>query len=47
MIEGKTRLLRCECESKFQDKAYGKGKRLHNKTNNGWRCTVCGNEKGN
>ena len=41
-----TRILRCNCEHKFQDQRYGKGKRVHNKTKDGgWRCTVCGNVK--
>ena len=26
----------------FQDKKYGKGNRVANETNNGYRCTVCG-----
>jgi len=36
-----------ECESKFQDKLYGKGKRIHNKMakEGYWRCTVCGKDK--
>ncbi len=33
------------CESTFQDKQYGIGRRLHNKSMKGWRCTVCGNLK--
>ena len=35
----------CSCKSDFQDKRYGKGKRLHNVTTKGFRCTVCGREK--
>lgn len=44
----------CGCESKFQDKRYGKGKRVHNLTGGsgrmarstkGYRCTVCGATK--
>jgi hypothetical protein len=35
----------CSCEHEYQDKKYGKNKRVHNKTTNGWRCTACGNEK--
>jgi len=41
-----TKVLTCTCKSEFQDKTYGTGNRLHNKTNNGWRCTVCGHGKG-
>ena len=39
------------CKHEFQDKHYGKGKRLFNKTGGsgkgtvGWRCTVCGKNK--
>jgi hypothetical protein len=31
---------KCTCEHKYQDKKY-KGKRVMNKTANGWNCTVC------
>lgn len=40
-----TKHLPCTCHSEYQDKAYH-GKRLHNDTADGWRCTVCGKEKG-
>jgi hypothetical protein len=40
-----TAVLPCTCKSEYQDKAYGLGKRLHNKTNEGQRCTVCETEK--
>ena len=39
-----TKTLYCKCISRFQDKRYS-GKRLHNEMVNGWRCTVCGDEK--
>ncbi len=42
-----TIIKRCSCKSKFQDKRYGKGKRLFNETSNNaysCRCTVCGKE---
>ena len=32
----------CNCENRFQDKAYGKGKRVWNATLKGARCTSCG-----
>lgn len=32
------------CASTFQDKLYGLGQRVWNKTNKGRRCTVCGAE---
>ena len=35
----------CTCKSDFQDKEYGKGMRLMNRTNNGLRCTVCSSNK--
>ena len=34
---------RCDCKHEFQDKRYGKRKRVHNACGNGgYRCTVCG-----
>jgi len=37
----------CTCESPFQDKRYGKHKRVHNigKDNKHQTCTVCGSHK--
>lgn len=40
-------LLKCSCQSDFQDKRYGKGQRVHNERKDpkaGPRCTVCGKE---
>jgi hypothetical protein len=34
----------CTCANAFQDKLYGPGQRVHNKTAKGRRCTVCGTE---
>ena len=45
VANGGTRVLKCHCASDFQDKKYGKGKRLHNATVKGYRCTVCGQSK--
>jgi hypothetical protein len=46
-----TKILDCGCDHDFQDKRYGKGKRVHNpaKADNGvkYRCTVCGKEQKN
>lgn len=42
---GDMRAFRCRCESKYQDKRYGKKLRIHNRTTKGWRCTVCGEER--
>ena len=44
-----TKVMRCTCESEFQDKEYGKGMRLFNlrddKKHAGEAfCTVCGNK---
>lgn len=35
---------KCTCPQEFQDKIYGKGVRVHNKTNkpSEFRCTGCG-----
>lgn len=39
----------CFCEHAFQDKVYGKNKRVHNQTQKEdgklYRCTVCGRER--
>jgi hypothetical protein len=47
-MEGEmVKVLFCSCEHDYQDKKYGKGKRVHNwgtsKNNKlgGWVCTVC------
>lgn len=44
-----TEIMACDCNHEYQDKRYGKGKRVHNpkqgKTTTKWRCTVCGKEK--
>lgn len=45
-----TKVLKCVCESSFQDKTYGKGMRLMNQTSKGnkdkitYRCTICKKE---
>jgi len=47
-VKSATRILRCTCSHVFQDRKYGKGKRLHNiKVGNtkGYACTVCSNVK--
>lgn len=46
MAEAK--VLKCKCQSEFQDSLYGKNNRLFNPTGkgssqgDGYRCTVCG-----
>lgn len=40
-----TMIMNCKCKSKFQDKRYGEGKRLHNLCEKGARCTVCNEKK--
>lgn len=44
----RTRRLRCRgCKPHaFQDKRYGRGVRVHNRSKQkGWICTVCGNAR--
>jgi len=39
-------ILTCACKHPFQDRRYGKGRRVHNEgTKHGPKCTVCGKEK--
>jgi hypothetical protein len=42
-----SKILKCFCESEFQDKEYGHFMRLHTLTNkdNTWRCTICRKEQ--
>jgi len=43
-------IQKCSCEHEYQDKKYGKGRRVHNPTNKKQgeisvvRCTVCSRE---
>lgn len=38
-----SKVMECVCQSEFQDRRYGKGKRLHNPMkDNKWKCTCCG-----
>ncbi len=44
-------IKKCTCSNEYQDKRYGKGKRVHNQAVDinktiKWRCTVCTKEKG-
>lgn len=39
-----TSIHHCTCVSRFQDKTYGPGMRVQNKTGKGRRCTVCSTE---
>lgn len=36
-----TATRKCSCVHADQDQMYGDGIRLFNKTEQGWRCTVC------
>lgn len=36
------KVLDCVCDHEYQDKKHGKGKRVHNPTKDGYKCTVCG-----
>ena len=44
-----SKILTCTCEHEYQDKIYGKNKRVHNQTKKQdgkvWRCTVCSKER--
>lgn len=45
------KVISCTCQSEYQDKLYGKGRRIANKTEKKlglspvWRCTVCGKDR--
>lgn len=43
-----TKIVRCTCDHPYQDKKYGKGKRVANSSGGGnsikYRCTVCKKE---
>ena len=44
-----TKIMPCTCTHSAQDRLHGPGKRVHNsyeKVPAGWRCAVCGPEKG-
>ncbi len=38
-------ILKCTCKHDFQDREHGRGNRVHNRCNQGARCTVCGSIK--
>lgn len=46
------KIMKCKCQSIYQDEIYGKGNRLWNPAGKGsdqgskYRCTVCGNTTG-
>ena len=47
LITAESKVMKCNsknCQSNYQDTIYGKGSRLFNPTDEGYRCTVCGNE---
>ena len=52
IINMPTKLKKCTCKDEFQDKRYGKGRRVMNQAPakgampNRYRCTVCGEERG-
>lgn len=42
------KIIRCECESEYQDKKFGVGMRAHNAgqgKSTTFRCTVCGKKR--
>jgi len=44
-----TKILTCKCKSEYQDKRYGKNRRVHNQGGTiqtpTWKCTVCSDKK--
>jgi hypothetical protein len=45
-----TKIMFCACEHEYQDKKYGKNRRVHNASAGtagkpAWTCTVCGTRK--
>ena len=44
-----TAIMTCTCEHKFQDKRYGRGRRVFNskadRKQNMWNCTSCGKDR--
>ena len=41
-MAARTEILNCNCQHDFQDKTYGKGRRVHNVNDEGQAfCTVC------
>lgn len=36
-----TKIITCTCIHDYQDRLYGLGRRVHNATKTGYRCTVC------
>jgi hypothetical protein len=40
-----TKILRCGCKNRYQDREHGKRMRVHNEALKAWRCTVCSSEK--
>ncbi len=39
-----SKIIKCNCESEFQDKQYGFKNRIHIEGIKGLTCTVCGNK---
>lgn len=42
MISMASSIKKCTCQHDFQDRVYGKGKRVHTVGGKGTTCTVCG-----
>ena len=40
-----TKIKNCTCKHEYQDKIYGKRKRVHNQCDKGWKFTVCEDKK--
>lgn len=43
--KGGSVVMACGCKSSYQDEHYGHQNRVHNRSNSGPRCTVCGSVK--
>ena len=41
-VKDSTAIKECSCSPDYQDKLYGKGKRLCNPNKIGFKCSVCG-----
>lgn len=42
MAAGTATIKNCKCKHEYQDRKYGKGRRVKNETGNAqYRCTVC------
>lgn len=49
VCDAPTKRLKCSCKNEYQDRLYGKGRRVHNPCQRlngiGYRCTTCLTER--